>query len=104
MSLNFGERKYCNKVESITASDLASTLFTRATPLYIGVSGDVRVIMSSVTDSDAVSGTALASGSATLFKNGVQGSCLGGDIPIMIKAVFDTNTTATNLLKLLEDR
>jgi len=93
MSLNLREKKYCNKVEEITASDLASSLYNIAVPIYVGVS-----------DSEAISGTALASGVATLFKNAQQGSCLGGDIPILVKAVFSTDTTATHLLKLLEDR
>jgi hypothetical protein len=104
MSLNLREKKYCNKVEEITASDLASSLYNIAVPIYVGASGDIRAILASVSDSDAISGTALASGVATLFKNAQQGSCLGGDIPILVKAVFSTDTTATHLLKLLEDR
>jgi hypothetical protein len=58
--------------------------------LYIGVSGDVNVLMSSHPDTDTATA---ASRGAQLFKNVPV-----GPFPYDVKKVFSTNTTATNIL------
>ena len=99
--LNLKESKYCHNVEAITQSDLASSI-TDPFAIYVGVTGDVKIIPDNVAYGDAISGTDLKSSAGVTFKNAVQGSVLGGDTPILAKAVFNTGTTATDLVKLLE--
>lgn len=58
--------------------------------LYIGVSGDINVLLSSHPDTDT---TTSASRGAQLFKNVPV-----GPFPYSVKKVFNTSTTATNIL------
>lgn len=58
--------------------------------LYVGVSGDINVLMASHPDTDTATA---ASRGAQLFKNVPV-----GPFPYDVKKVFSTNTTATNIL------
>jgi hypothetical protein len=78
-----------------TTAPSVDRIFKRTTQrvggsLYIGVSGDVNVLMSSHPDTDTATA---ASRGAQLFKNVPV-----GPFPYDVKKVFSTNTTATNIL------
>jgi len=78
-----------------TTAPTVDRIFKRTTQrvsgsLYIGVSGDVNVLMSSHPDTDTATA---ASRGAQLFKNVPV-----GPFPYDVKKVFSTNTTATNIL------
>lgn len=59
--------------------------------LYIGVSGDVVVLLQGHLDTDSAVTTGV--GGALLFKNVAV-----GDFPHQVKKVFATGTTATNII------
>lgn len=78
-----------------TTAPTVDRIFQRKTQrvsgsLYIGVSGDVNVLMSSHPDTNTATS---ASRGAQLFKNVPV-----GPFPYDVKKVFSTNTTATNIL------
>jgi hypothetical protein len=78
-----------------TTAPTIDRLFARKTQrvsgsLYIGVSGDVNVLMAGHPDTDTATS---ASRGAQLFK-----SVPIGPFPYEVKKVFSTNTTATNIL------
>lgn len=78
-----------------TTAPTVNRIFQRKTQrvsgsLYIGVSGDVNVLMASHPDTNTATS---ASRGAQLFKNVPV-----GPFPYEVKKVFSTNTTATNIL------
>lgn len=63
----------------------------RSSCLYIGTGGDVKVILSGVTQAD---GTPPTAAEAILFKNIPDGSFL----PVIVDYVLLTGTTATDII------
>ena len=78
--------------EAVTASDTISFATNiRRSCLYIGTGGDVKVILSGVTQAD---GTPPTAAEAILFKNIPDGSFL----PVIVDHVLLTGTTATDII------
>lgn len=78
--------------EAVTASDTISfaTNINRSC-LYVGVGGDIKVILSGVTQAD---GTPPTAAEAILFKAVPAGSIL----PVIVDYVLATETTATDMI------
>ena len=70
------------KAEAITPSDTAS--LNQSSYVYVGSSGDVAIVTA---DDDSVT-----------VVGAVGGTMLGGEMPIHVKKVLSTNTTASNML------
>ena len=80
--------------EAVTASDTISFATNiRRSCLYIGTGGDVKVILSGVTQAD---GTPPTASEAVLFKAVPGGSIL----PVIVDYVLATDTTATDIIAL----
>ena len=77
---------------TVTATDtIAFATSVRSSCLYIGTGGDVKVILSGVTQAD---GTPPTAAEAVLFKNIPDGSFL----PVIVDYVLLTGTTATDII------
>lgn len=78
--------EFATTATEITASDtMDATTFLDGSALYLGVGGDVRVIMK---------GVAPVLGNSVTFKSAVDGSFL----PIIVDYVLATNTTASDII------
>ena len=77
---------------TVTATDtITFATSVRSSCLYIGTGGDVKVILSGVTQAD---GTPPTAAEAVLFKNIPDGSFL----PVIVDYVLLTGTTATDII------
>ncbi len=77
---------------AVTASDTISfATSVRRSCLYVGTGGDVKVILSGVTQAD---GTPPTAAEAVLFKNIPDGSFL----PVIVDYVLLTGTTAADII------
>ncbi len=77
---------------AVTASDTISfATNVRRSCLYVGTGGDVKVILSGVTQAD---GTPPTAAEAVLFKNIPDGSFL----PVIVDYVLLTGTTAADII------
>jgi len=77
---------------TVTATDtITFATSVRSSCLYIGTGGDVKVILSGVTQADGTPPTAVE---AVLFKNIPDGSFL----PVIVDYVLLTGTTATDII------
>ena len=80
------------EAKSVTTSDTISfATSVRRSCLYVGTGGDVKVILSGVTQAD---GTPPTAAEAILFKNIPDGSFL----PVIVDYVLLTDTTATDII------
>ena len=78
----------------LPSDDFGVSKDLRSSCLYVGVAGDVSVVMQGVRGSDGVEPPTTAD--AITFKNVPAGSIL----PVIIDFVASTNTTATDLIAL----
>ena len=77
---------------TVTATDTITFVTSvRSSCLYIGTGGDVKVILSGVTQAN---GTPPTAAEAVLFKNIPDGSFL----PVIVDYVLLTGTTATDII------
>jgi hypothetical protein len=77
---------------TVTATDtITFATSVRSSCLYIGTGGDVKVILSGVTQAN---GTPPTAAEAVLFKNIPDGSFL----PVIVDYVLLTGTTATDII------
>jgi len=71
--------------KSLTVGTSDTVNLKQAGTLYVGVEGDINVLLQDDTDSDTP-------GDGRIYKN-VQ-----GDFPRVVKKIFATSTTATNII------
>lgn len=94
MGQYFNQPDFGTEATAVTASDtIDSTTTIKSSCLYIGTGGDVKVILSGVTQAD---GTPPTASEAVLFKAVPGGSIL----PVIVDYVLATDTTATDIIAL----
>jgi len=88
---------FVTDVTAISASDTFSTATNLGgSALYVGVGGDVSVVMSGVLDISGGATNLSSNDVDVIFKNVPSGTFL----PIGVDYLVSTGTTATNILKI----
>lgn len=94
MGQYFNQPDFGTEATAVTASDtIDSTTNIKSSCLYVGVAGDIKVILSGVTQAD---GTPPTAAEAIVFKAVPAGSIL----PVIVDYVLATGTTATDMVAL----